>query len=210
MKLMDLAKTLESLENMEHPMMKVMKAAYEKARSSEKNGNYKVYSDEIGEKNPPHFSATVQKQGNNYSFLEIKNISNGVVFSEKAAQNVIDSEMALSKYSYQVPTAKAFEIMQSVTKQGKIIRLSGQDRQKALENAKRVVLTEKLPDIPKPVKNEILGIAQWDLLSNSAKSLISMQWARKLGGKTMVIINDDEMTDKDKIRAMILFIQKEV
>ncbi|MBI2085291.1 MAG: hypothetical protein HYT71_02140 [Candidatus Aenigmarchaeota archaeon] len=207
---MDLAKTLESLENVEHPMIKVMKAAYGKAKSSEKNGNYKVYSDEINEKNPPHFSATIQKQGSSYSFLEIKNISNGVVFSEKAAQNVIDSEIALSKYSYQVPTDKAFEIMQSVAKQGKIIRLSKQDRQKALENVKRVVLTEKLPDIPKAVKNEILGIEQWDLLSNSAKSRISMQWAKKLGGKTMVIINDDEMTDKDKIRAMILFIQKEV
>ncbi len=207
---MDLAKTLEKLENIEHPMIKVMKAAYEKAKSAGKNGNYKVYSDELGEKNPPHFSATIQKQGISYSFLDIKNISNGIVFSEKAAQNVIDSEISLSKYSNQVPTEKAFEIMQSVTKHGKIIRLSGKDRQKALENAKKIVLTEKLPDIPKNVKNEILGITQWDLLSNSAKSLISMQWAKKLGGKTMVVINDDGMTDKEKIRAMILFIQKEV
>ena len=206
----DVAKLLYSIKNVEHPMLKVMKAAYEKAKASDRNGNYKVYSDELDEKHPPHFSATVQKQGNNYSFLEIKNISNGIVFSVKAAHNIIISEIELAKYPEQIPTEKAFKIIQEITKHGKIIRLAEADRQKALENAKKIVLTEKLPEIPKNVKNEILGIAQWDLLSGASKSVIGMQWAKKLGGKTMVVINDDATTGKDKVRALILFIQQEV
>lgn len=203
-------KLLDSVEKPEHPMLKVMKAAYEKAKNAGKNGNYKVYSDELGEKHPPHFSATVQKQGGNYSLLEAKNISNGTVFSEKAACNIILSEKELAKYPDQIPTDDAFKIIQEITKHGKVIRLAKTDRQKALENAKKAVLTEKLPEISKNVKNELLGISQWDLLSGAAKSVISMQWAKKIGGKTMVIINDDETTDKGKIRALILFIQKEV
>ncbi|MBI3412972.1 MAG: hypothetical protein HY051_02755 [Candidatus Aenigmarchaeota archaeon] len=204
-----IVKLLESVKNPEHPMLKVMKAACDKAKLADKNGNYKVYSDEIGEKYPPHFSATIQKQGGKYSFLEIKNISNGVVFSEKAAHNIIISEMELSKYPDQIPTEDAFKIAQKITTHGKIIRLAKEDRQKAMENAKRIVVTEKLPDMPKAVKNEIINAAQWDLLSDGAKSLIAAQWARKIGGKTMVVVNDDETTDKEKLRALILYIQKE-
>lgn len=203
-------KLLGPISNPEHPMLKVMKAAYEKAKTADKNGNYKVYSDEVGEKNPPHFSATIQKQGENYSFMEIKNISNGVVFSEKAARNIIISEKELAKYPDQIPTDDAFKIVQEITKHGKVIRLAKADRQKALEKAKKAVLTEKLPEIPKNVKNELLGISQWDSLSGAAKSFIGMQWAKKLGGKTMVVINDEKTTDKGKVRALILFIQKEV
>ncbi|MBI4177262.1 MAG: hypothetical protein HY516_02750 [Candidatus Aenigmarchaeota archaeon] len=206
----EIVKLLDSIEKPEHPMLKVMKAAYERAKTADKNGNFKVYSDELGEKYPPHFSVTVQKQGNNYSFLEIKNISNGTVFSEKAAHNITLSEIEIAKYPGQIPTNDAFRIAQQITRHGKIIRLSGADRQKAMENAKRVVMTEKLPEIPKAVKNEILGVAQWPMLSDAAKSVIVMQWAKKLGGKTMVIANDDETTDKEKLRALILFVQKEV
>jgi len=206
----EVVKLLDSIEKPEHPMLKVMAAAYKKAKNSGKNGNYKVYSDEVGEKHPPHFSATIQKQENKYSFLEIKNISNGVVFSEKAAHNIILSEIELAKYPDQIPTPDALKIAQKITAHGKIVRLTEPDRQKALENAKRIVITEKLPEIPKNVKNEILSIAQWDLLSGPAKSLIGMQWAKKLGGKTMVVVNDDENTEKNKLRALILYIQKEV
>lgn len=203
-------KLLDSIENAEHPMLKVMKAAYKKAKGADKNGNYKVYSDELGEKNPPHFSATVQKQGNSCSLLETKNISNGVAFSEKAAYNIILSEMELAKYPEQMPTNEAFKIIQQITKHGKIIRLEEKDRQEALKNAKKVVTTEKLPEIPAKVKNEILNITKWDLLSGAAKSVIGMQWAKKIGGKTMVVINDEETTGKDKVRALILFIQQGV
>lgn len=205
----EITKLLDTISNTEHPMLKVMKAAYEKAKGSDKNGNFKVYSDEIGEKYPPHFYATIQKQGNKYAFLEIKNISNGVVFSEKATHNIILSEIELAKYPDKIPTDEAFKIAQKITTHGKIIRLLEADRQKAIENAKKVVMTEKLPDIPKSVKNEILNIAQWDLLGGAAKSLIANQWAKKLGGKTMVVVNDDETTDKRKLRALILYIQKE-
>ncbi|MBI4167587.1 MAG: hypothetical protein HY515_01380 [Candidatus Aenigmarchaeota archaeon] len=207
---MGVEKMIEGVKNPEHPMLKVMKAAYEKAKTADKNGNYKVYSDELGEKKPPHFSVTVQKQGDKYSFLEIKNISNGVVFSEKAANNIILSEIELAKYPDQIPIDDALKIAQKITTHGKIVRLEEKDRQKALENTKRIVVTEKLSEIPKQVKNEILSVAQWELLSGAAKSLIGMQWAKKLGGKTMVVINDDKMTDKSKLRALILYIQKEV
>lgn len=205
----EIVKLLDTINSPEHPMLKVMKAACEKAKNADKNGNYKVYSDELGEKHPPHFSATFQKQGKSYSLLEVKNISNGVAFSENAARNIIVSEVELSKYPGQVPTDQAFKLVQQTTKHGKIIRLEEKDRQEALENAKKAVLTEKLPEISPKIKNEVVTISQWGLLSNGAKSLIAMQWARKLGGKTMVIVNDDETTDKDKVRALVLFVQQE-
>ncbi len=202
--------SISKIKNLEHPMLEVMKAAYEKAKSGDNNGNYKAYSDELGKRDPPHFSATVQKQGDSYSFLEIKNISNGTVFSNAAAGNIIASEIGLSRLPFEVPVDDAISIVQKITKKGRIEVLKGKDKQPAIANARKIVLAEKLPDIPVKVKNEIIRIGQWDLFSDGAKSVIAMQWAKKIGDDVMVIVNDDAVITKDKVRALILYIQKEV
>ncbi len=202
--------SMNGIKKLEHPMLEVMKTAYEKARNGKDNGNYKVYSDELGKRDPPHFSATVQKQGNNYSFLEIKNISNGTVFSNTAATNVIASEIELDRFPFEIPVDDAICIVQKITKKGRIEVLKEKDKQPAIANARKSILTEKLTDVPAKVKNEIIQIGRWDLFSNAAKSVISMQWAKKLGNNVMVIANDSAVITKDRVRALVLFVQKEV
>ncbi len=206
----EMIESMDEIKNLEHPMLEVMKAAYEKAKNGTVNGNYKAYSDELGKRAPPHFSATVQKQDNNYSFLEIKNISNGTVFSNAAAGNVIASEIVLSRLPFEIPVDDAIRIMQKITKKGRIEVLKEKDKRPAIANARKVMLAEKLPDIPVKIKNEITRIDRWDSLGDAAKSVVAMQWAKKLGDDVMVIVNDSATVTKDKVRALILFIQKEI
>ncbi|MFH0890359.1 MAG: hypothetical protein V1836_04465 [Candidatus Aenigmatarchaeota archaeon] len=201
---------LETITEPEHPMLKIMKHALEKAKASGKNGNYRVYSDDVGIEETPHLSATAQKQGNSYSFLEVKNISNGTVFSERAVQNIITSEMELSEYPIEVPIADALKIAQKISNKGTLIKLEKGDRKRALENARKVLAKEKLSEIPLKMKREIMNINEWELIGDNAKSFIGMQWAKRLGNNSMVIINDTDTVEKDKLRKLILYIQKDV
>ena len=117
------------------------------------------------------------------------------------------SEKKLAGYLNDVPIDDAIGIAQETTVVKKLVRLRAEDIEKAFQNAKKVVVREKLPDIPINIQNEIAKLEQWDLLSEVAKSVVGMFWARTLGDNAMVIVHDTDTVPKNRIRGLIMQLQ---
>jgi hypothetical protein len=115
-----------------------------------------------------------------------------------------DAKRELQKYpGDEIPVIDAVSIVARVT--GLRVHLLRDDEiSKALEDARRLIASEKVRQGPYNVKNEVVKASRgaWTDLTPPARSLVGSLWAGKKG-VDLVITTLDHVQTKEKILSMI-------
>ena len=161
-------------------------------------------------KGVPHlmYGVVIEKRGDSFKILEMKDIMNNVIISSDTLRKIVDAEIEMLNFTGDsIPVDIAVRILDvALSPKTRVVKLDEKDREAAIKLAKQSVDQGKLLDVPPEVVREIKtfrNLSDWNNLSSETRSTIGSIWGTRIGPNTMVVTHVEEAVSKIKIREII-------